>query len=119
MLRLGDDVHAVELGPAGRTLGSDRPGGRVVGNHCGLDGDTLPLDPADGFVVTFLPGALLTMATVDLAMGGTGAGGIRFVAALIELALLGIGIVVGVYVYNCAPKGSLLWLLAVLFATWI
>jgi uncharacterized membrane protein YjjP (DUF1212 family) len=46
-------------------------------------------------LVTFLPGALLTMATVDLAMGETVAGASRFVAALIQLALLGIGIIIG------------------------
>ena len=44
-------------------------------------------------LVTFLPGGLLTMATVDLAMGETGAS--RFVAGLLQLALLAIGIVVG------------------------
>ena len=104
-------------------------------------------------LVTFLPGALLTMATVDLAMGETITGASRFVAGLLQLALLAIGIVVGaelvgdpssgpiagsaetlgwwspwvgvaifglgVYVHNCAPKGSLGWLLVVLFTAWI
>jgi uncharacterized membrane protein YjjB (DUF3815 family) len=104
-------------------------------------------------LVTFLPGALLTMATVDLAMGETITGSSRFVAGLLQLALLAIGIVVGaelvgdpssgpiagsptdtlgswapwvgvaifglgVYVHNCAPRGSLGWLLVVLFAAW-
>ncbi len=104
-------------------------------------------------LVTFLPGALLTMATVDLAMGETITGASRFVAGLLQLALLAIGIVVGaelvgdphsgpvagasadtlgswapwlgvlifgigVYVHNCAPKGSLGWLLVVLFTAW-
>ena len=103
-------------------------------------------------LVTFLPGALLTMATVDLAMGETITGASRFVAGLLQLALLAIGIVVGaelvgdpssgpvagsadtlgswapwvgvaifgvgVYVHNCAPRGSLGWLLVVLFAAW-
>jgi uncharacterized membrane protein YjjP (DUF1212 family) len=46
-------------------------------------------------LVTFLPGALLTMATVDLAMGETVAGASRFVAGLLQLALLGVGIVIG------------------------
>ena len=105
-------------------------------------------------LVTFLPGALLTMGTVDLAMGETVAGASRFVAALIQLALLGIGIIIGaelvgdphggpvagsaadtlaswspwlgvvifglgVFVHNIAPKGSLGWLLCVLFVAWI
>ena len=46
-------------------------------------------------LVTFLPGALLAMATVDLAMGETVAGASRFVAGLLQLTLLGIGIVIG------------------------
>lgn len=46
-------------------------------------------------LVTFLPGALLTMATVDLAMGETVTGASRFVAGLLQLSLLGIAIVVG------------------------
>jgi uncharacterized membrane protein YjjP (DUF1212 family) len=46
-------------------------------------------------LVTFLPGALLTMATVDLALGETITGASRFVAGMLQLALLGIGIVVG------------------------
>ncbi len=105
-------------------------------------------------LVTFLPGALLTMATVDLATGETVTGASRFVAALLQLALLAIGIVIGaelvgnphagpvagsaadtlgawapwagvavfgagIFVHDVAPKGSLPWLLAVLFAAWI
>ncbi len=46
-------------------------------------------------LVTFLPGALLTMGTVDLAMGETLTGASRFVAGLLQLALLGVGIVIG------------------------
>lgn len=46
-------------------------------------------------LVTFLPGALLTMATVDLAMGETVTGASRFVAGLLQLSLLAIAIVVG------------------------
>ncbi len=46
-------------------------------------------------LVTFLPGALLAMGTVDLAMGETVTGASRFMAGLLQLALLGIGIVIG------------------------
>jgi uncharacterized membrane protein YjjP (DUF1212 family) len=46
-------------------------------------------------LVTFLPGALLTMATVDLAMGETVTGASRFVAGLLLLSLLAIGIIIG------------------------
>ena len=105
-------------------------------------------------LVTFLPGALLTMGTVDLAMGETVAGASRFLAGLLQFALLAIGIVLGaqlvgdphsgpvagsaadtlgwwspwlgvlvfgagIFVHNVAPKGSLPWLMIVLFAAWI
>jgi uncharacterized membrane protein YjjB (DUF3815 family) len=46
-------------------------------------------------LVTFLPGGLLTMGTVDLAMGETLTGASRFVAGFLQLALLGVGIVIG------------------------
>lgn len=46
-------------------------------------------------LVSFLPGALLTMATVDLAMGETVTGASRFLAGLLQLALLAIGIIIG------------------------
>jgi hypothetical protein len=46
-------------------------------------------------LVTFIPGALLTMATVDLAMGETVTGASRFVAGMLQLTLLAIGIVIG------------------------
>jgi uncharacterized membrane protein YjjP (DUF1212 family) len=46
-------------------------------------------------LVTFLPGALLTMAMVDLALGETVTGASRFIAGLLQLALLAIGIIVG------------------------
>jgi uncharacterized membrane protein YjjP (DUF1212 family) len=102
-------------------------------------------------LVTFLPGALLTMAMVDLAWGETVTGASRFIAGLLQLALLAIGIIIGaelvgdpssgpvaggsadtlgawapwvgvlifglgIYVHDCAPRGSLGWLLVVLFA---
>jgi uncharacterized membrane protein YjjP (DUF1212 family) len=102
-------------------------------------------------LVTFLPGALLTMAMVDLAWGETVTGASRFIAGLLQLALLAIGIIIGaelvgdpasgpvaggsadtlgswapwvgvlifgigVFVHDCAPRGSLGWLLVVLFA---
>jgi uncharacterized membrane protein YjjB (DUF3815 family) len=105
-------------------------------------------------LVTFLPGALLTMATVDLAMGETVTGASRFVAGMLQLALLAIGILagaelvgdphtgpvagsadttlgawapwagvalfgIGIYIYDSAPRRSLLWLLIVLYAAWI
>ena len=45
--------------------------------------------------MTFLPGALLTMGTVDLALGETITGASRFVAGLLQLTVLAIGILVG------------------------
>jgi uncharacterized membrane protein YjjP (DUF1212 family) len=61
--------------------------------HDGNEGASLRLTIPP--LVTFLPGALLTMATVDLALGETITGASRFVAGMIQLGLLGIGIVVG------------------------
>ena len=105
-------------------------------------------------LVTFLPGGLLTIGMVDLAMGDTITGASRFIAGLLQLSLLGIGIVVGAelignphagpvagdaasqlgewspwlgvlvfgigeFVYASRPRGSLPWLLVVLFTAWI
>ena len=56
-------------------------------------------------LVTFLPGALLTMATVDLAMGETVTGASRFVAGMLQLALLAIGIVVGAELVGDPHRG--------------
>jgi uncharacterized membrane protein YjjP (DUF1212 family) len=58
-------------------------------------------------LVTFLPGALLTMATVDLAMGETITGASRFVAGLLQLALLGIAIVVGAEIVGNSHTGPI------------
>jgi len=55
-------------------------------------------------LVTFLPGALLTMATVDLAMGETVTGASRFVAGVLQLTLLGVGIVIGAEIVG-GPSG--------------
>jgi uncharacterized membrane protein YjjB (DUF3815 family) len=46
-------------------------------------------------LIPFLPGVLLTMATIDLAMGEVVTGASRFVAGLIQLALLAIAILIG------------------------
>lgn len=58
-------------------------------------------------LVTFLPGALLTMGTVDLAMGETITGASRFVAGLLQLALLAIAIVVGAEIVNNSHTGPI------------
>jgi uncharacterized membrane protein YjjB (DUF3815 family) len=56
-------------------------------------------------LVTFLPGALLTMAMVDLAMGETVTGASRFIAGLLQLALLAIGIVIGAEIVGDPSSG--------------
>jgi uncharacterized membrane protein YjjP (DUF1212 family) len=56
-------------------------------------------------LVTFLPGALLTMAMVDLAMGETLTGASRFVAGFLQLALLGVGIVIGAELVGDPGRG--------------
>jgi uncharacterized membrane protein YjjP (DUF1212 family) len=69
-------------------------------------------------LVTFLPGALLTMATVDLAMGETVTGASRFVAGMLQLALLAIAIVVGAELVGSPHTGPVAGAAAPGWATW-
>jgi uncharacterized membrane protein YjjP (DUF1212 family) len=69
-------------------------------------------------LVTFLPGALLTMATVDLAMGETVTGASRFVAGLLQLLLLGIGIIVGAELVGNPHAGPVAGAAAHTFGSW-
>jgi uncharacterized membrane protein YjjP (DUF1212 family) len=69
-------------------------------------------------LVTFLPGALLTMATVDLAMGETVTGASRFVAGLLQLALLAIGIVVGAELVGTPHAGPVAGAAADTLGSW-
>lgn len=57
--------------------------------------EAAPLAELIAPLVLFLPGALLTMATVDLASVEVVTGASRFVAGLLQLALLAFGIVAG------------------------
>jgi uncharacterized membrane protein YjjP (DUF1212 family) len=57
--------------------------------------DAAPLAELIAPLVLFLPGALLTMATVDLASAEVVTGASRFIAGLLQLALLAFGIVAG------------------------
>jgi uncharacterized membrane protein/uncharacterized membrane protein YjjP (DUF1212 family) len=105
-------------------------------------------------LITFLPGGMLTTATVELASGEMVAGASRLVSGGMQLLLLAFGIVAGVEiaglpsetvlddtaanllgwwgpwlgvvlfgtataVYFSAPRGTLRWLLLVLFAAWL
>lgn len=58
-------------------------------------------------LVTFIPGALLTMGMVDLAMGETVTGASRVVAGTLQLALLAIAIVVGTELVGSPPSGPI------------
>lgn len=69
-------------------------------------------------LVTFLPGALLTMATVDLAMGETVTGASRFVAGLLQLALLAIAIVVGAEIVGNSHTGPIAGAAAQNWGSW-
>ena len=69
-------------------------------------------------LVTFLPGALLTMATVDLAMGETVTGASRFIAGLLQLLLLGIGIIVGAELVGNPHAGPVAGAAADTFGSW-
>ncbi len=57
--------------------------------------EAAPLAELIAPLVLFLPGALLTMATVDLASDEVVTGASRFLAGLLQLALLAFGIVAG------------------------
>jgi uncharacterized membrane protein/uncharacterized membrane protein YjjP (DUF1212 family) len=105
-------------------------------------------------LITFLPGGMLTTATVELASGEMVAGASRLVYGGMQLLLLAFGIIAGVElaglpsgyaladsqqnllgwwgpwlgvllfgaataVYFSAPRGTLRWLLLVLFAAWL
>jgi uncharacterized membrane protein YjjB (DUF3815 family) len=69
-------------------------------------------------LVTFLPGALLTMATVDLAMGETVTGASRFVAGILQLALLAIAIVVGAAIAGNSHNGPIAGSAAQNWSSW-
>jgi X-X-X-Leu-X-X-Gly heptad repeat protein len=57
--------------------------------------------------VTFLPGGLLAVATMELAAGQMVSGASRLVSGVVQLALLAVGIVAGAALVH-APKSSLL-----------
>ncbi len=89
--------------------------------------EAAPLAELIAPLVLFLPGALLTMATVDLASQEVVTGASRFLAGLLQLALLGIGItagaaLVGVGAANSTPEPTPLlgswapWLGVLVFA---
>jgi uncharacterized membrane protein YjjP (DUF1212 family) len=69
-------------------------------------------------LVTFLPGALLTMAAVDLALGETVTGATRFVAGLLQLGLLAIGIVVGAQLVGDPHAGPVAGAAADVLGSW-
>ena len=57
-------------------------------------------------LVLFLPGALLTMATVDLASDEVVTGASRFSAGMLQLALLAFGIIAGATLVGVATQGA-------------
>lgn len=63
-----------------------------LAQHAGYDGALRVLIPP---LVTFLPGAVLTMSIVELTAGDMIAGASRFVFGIIQLGLLAFGIVIG------------------------
>jgi uncharacterized membrane protein YjjB (DUF3815 family) len=113
----------------------------------------LPVEPLQLLIpplVTFLPGAMLTLAMVELAYGDMMSGSSRLVTGFVQLLLLAFGLAagaaiagyqpdqllestatlatrawipwagvlvfgIGVYVHFSAPRGSLPWMLVVLF----
>lgn len=68
--------------------------------------EAAPLAELIAPLVLFLPGALLTMATVDLASTEVVTGASRFLAGLLQLALLAFGILAGATLVGVTPAGS-------------
>ena len=66
-----------------------------------------PLDIVIPALVTFLPGAALTMATVELSSGSVLSGSARLVYGLERLLLLSFGIAMGVEVAGLPPAAGL------------
>ena len=68
--------------------------------------EAAPLAELVAPLVLFLPGALLTMATVDLASDEVVTGASRFLAGLLQLALLTLGVLAGARLVGLARAGS-------------
>ena len=68
--------------------------------------EAAPLEALIPPLVQFLPGALLTMATVDLAADELVTGASRFLAGLLQLALLALGIVAGAMLVGVTTAGA-------------
>ena len=66
-----------------------------------IDGSMRVLIPA---LVTFLPGSLLTTATLDLSAGEVISGSSRLVAGTMQLVLLSFGIVAGAQIAGIPPE---------------
>jgi uncharacterized membrane protein YjjB (DUF3815 family) len=67
----------------------------------------LPVDPAYVLVpplVTFLPGAMLTLGMVELAYGDMVAGSSRLITGFVQLVLLAIGFVAGAVLVGHLPE---------------
>jgi len=68
--------------------------------------EAAPLAELIAPLVLFLPGALLTMSTVDLASQEVVTGASRFLAGLLQLALLAVGITAGAALVGVGPANS-------------
>ena len=67
----------------------------------------LPVDPLHALVpplVTFLPGAMLTLGMVELAYGDMVSGSSRLIAGLVQLVLLAFGLAIGAVLVGYLPE---------------
>lgn len=84
----------------------------------------LPVDPVHAMVpplVTFLPGAMLTLGMVELAYGDMVSGASRLIAGLVQLVLLAFGLGIGATLIGYSPQDLLqtsTYYLNVPFAGW-
>lgn len=67
----------------------------------------LPLDPVNALIpplVTFLPGAMLTLGMVELAYGDMVSGSSRLIAGFVQLVLLAFGLAIGAVLIGYRPE---------------
>jgi uncharacterized membrane protein YjjP (DUF1212 family) len=76
----------------------------LVADHGWADADLRAMIPP---LVTFLPGAMLTMAVVELSAGEMVTGASRLVAGTLQLVLLGFGIVAGAQAFGIPSSDAL------------
>jgi len=82
----------------------------------------LPVDPLHALVpplVTFLPGAMLTLGMVELAYGDMVSGSSRLITGMVQLVLIAFGLAAGALLVGVRPEDLLYATPPIINATWI